>query len=86
MLNKCIFALSAISMVGCLATHKPNKNVMGMFENPQRRQKETLSSERIERLNELGFVWDVIEHQWEEKFRALKEYKKHFGHCLSVNN
>ena len=47
MLSKCIFALSAISMAGCLATHKPNKNIRGMFENPQRPQKETQASKLL---------------------------------------
>jgi hypothetical protein len=26
-------------------------------------------------------VWVVLESQWEEKFDALKEYKKSHGHC-----
>ncbi|SMQ86975.1 Superfamily II DNA or RNA helicase [Bacillus sp. OV166] len=42
----------------------------------------TLSQERIERLNELGFIWDKLESQWEERFRELTEFRNETGHCL----
>ena len=37
--------------------------------------------ERIKRLDELGFVWDVLEYQWEEGFKYLVAYKEEFGDC-----
>ena len=42
----------------------------------QRRNKESLSVDRLRRLNELGFIWDVLSSQWEEGYRALKKYKE----------
>ena len=41
----------------------------------------TLEKKRIKHLEEIGFVWDKLEAQWEEKFNALKEYKNDHGRC-----
>ncbi len=35
-----------------------------------------LSKERVDRLNRLGFVWDVHEWQWNRTFHELLDYKK----------
>ena len=40
-----------------------------------------LSSDRIKRLEELGFVWNVLEASWEEMFSALTAYKEKHGDC-----
>ena len=41
--------------------------------------------ERKRRLEELGFVFDVVkmrrEIAWEKNFDLLKQYKEEFGHC-----
>ena len=37
--------------------------------------------ERRERLKALGFVWDVLEANWENGFRYLESYKDREGHC-----
>jgi hypothetical protein len=42
----------------------------------------TLSFERIEKLNEVGFVWDVLEAQWSEYFEQLCRYKKEHGNTV----
>ena len=39
-----------------------------------------LTNERIERLNQIGFVWDAQEAAWEEKFAELVEFKATHGH------
>jgi len=48
----------------------------------QRYRKETLTSEKIIRLDNLGLVWKVLEYQWEEGFQHLVSYKEEFGDCL----
>ena len=55
---------------------------LGGWVNNQRTAKETLSPERIQRLDDLGFVWDVLAQQWEENFQALAAYKAEFGDCV----
>ena len=40
-----------------------------------------LSKDRVQRLEKLGFVWDVWEERWEKMFTALVKYKKVHGNC-----
>ena len=40
-----------------------------------------IDKEKVRRLNELGFVWDVFQWRWERRFNELKAFKKRFGHC-----
>ena len=45
-----------------------------------------MHAERIQKLNEIGFVWDASkfhsEAQWLEKMQELKDYKLNFGNTL----
>jgi hypothetical protein len=47
----------------------------------QSKDAETLSEARRQQLDELGFVWDPFEVDWEEGVRYLKMYKEREGHC-----
>ena len=40
-----------------------------------------LSSERIERLENLGVFWYPLEDQWERNFALLEQFKEREGHC-----
>jgi hypothetical protein len=55
---------------------------LGLWLNRQRSKKDELPLERIQRLDNLGFVWDPRIHRWEENFKALVAYKAEFGDCL----
>ena len=35
----------------------------------------------VQRLDEIGFVWDPLEEAWEEGFAALKNFKAREGDC-----
>ena len=49
---------------------------LGTWVSVQRRarNKGEISEERIQRLNEIGFVWDAIEARWEENFNEMRAY------------
>jgi superfamily II DNA or RNA helicase len=44
------------------------------------RKQAKLSKERISRLDEIGFRWDVHSARWEKMYAALVEFKKSHGH------
>ncbi len=45
----------------------------------QRFKKNKLDPQRIQRLEEIGFVWDPFDQLFEQGFQATLEYKKQFG-------
>jgi hypothetical protein len=55
---------------------------LGQWVSVQRRDKETLSPERRQRLDTLDFVWDPWTTQWEEGFGYLERYRKGNGDAL----
>jgi len=58
-----------------------------VWVNNQRRAKRNgeLSDDQISRLSEIGFVWELIDTMWEEKFLELLEFKAIHGHCRVPN-
>ena len=40
-----------------------------------------LSAEQVRRLDELGFVWDILNERWERMLGALAKYKEVHGDC-----
>ena len=56
---------------------------LGSWVSKQRSSKEQLTPKRLNRLYKLGFIWDVLDHQWEEAYKYMAAYKKEFGHCLT---
>ncbi len=58
-----------------------------IFNLRQERKKGTVfSEERVRRLDEIGFAWDVLETSWGENFSALTRFKKEHGHCNVPQN
>jgi len=51
----------------------------------QRLVKDNMSTERKEKLDAIGFVWDSMSHQWEEGFSKLLQFKEAKGHCKVPN-
>lgn len=47
----------------------------------QRQKRELLSRDQIERLDGVGFIWDVQGLIWDKMFAKLKMFKDRFGHC-----
>ena len=61
--------------------HQENFFPLGQWVGIQRKKKDRLSEDRRKLLEEIGFVWDVLETAWEEGFRHLKAYREREGHC-----
>jgi DNA-binding TFAR19-related protein (PDSD5 family) len=64
-----------------ISGHKENGIKLGAWVSAQRRNKDTLTPERRQRLDEIGFVWDTLTQQWEEGFAALTRFKEREGNC-----
>ena len=58
---------------------------LGSWVSRQRLKKDTLSAEQIERLNKLGFSWDLRGQDWETHFAVLEKFKQRVGHCRVPN-
>src|SRR5206468_1871354 len=56
---------------------------LGTWVGSLRGQKRTntLPFDRVRRLEQIGFEWTPYDLSWERQFRALVEYKEHFGDC-----
>jgi hypothetical protein len=75
----------------CLVPHTyPSKPHLARWVKRQRRQyklrlegnpNSTMTAERIQILNDIGFVWDSHEVIWNERYAQLLAYKSKFGHC-----
>ena len=64
----------------------PQRHVEGSFKlghwvNSQRSNKDNVSAERRKRLDDIGFVWDVLDSSWEEGFATLTMFNAREGHC-----
>jgi hypothetical protein len=47
----------------------------------QRTMQDKLTQDRLRRLHEINFVWDVRQHQWDVGFAALSKFNIREGHC-----
>ena len=45
-----------------------------------------LAISRVELLNELGFVWNPLEQNWNSSYKSLENYKAQYGDCLVPAN
>ena len=46
------------------------------------KSKGTLRSDQIKDLDDLGFVWDVSQHQWQQGMDKLQDYKSENGDVM----
>ena len=77
----------------CLVPHEyPQNRWLGKWVKEQRaaykayqlgkKSVHGMTPTRIKMLKEIGFVWDVNEKVWNDKFKKLLEYKQVHGDCL----
>lgn len=55
-------------------------------EQRRKLHKNNLSQERIQRLNEIGFIWDIEDKRWNDSFEILKEFIAENSHVPSVKD
>jgi predicted helicase len=55
---------------------------LGNWVGNVRASKKELTSERIKRLDEMGFIWDIHSLKWEQGFKELAHYYKMEGHSM----
>ena len=61
--------------------HHEDNFRLGQWVNLQRKKRDMLTPERKRRLDDVEFVWDSRDFQWEEMFCRLKRYTDEHGHC-----
>ena len=61
--------------------HFEGRFELGRWVALQRMAKDKILSKYRERLNAVGFIWDLHEYAWEEGFAALTMFKAREGHC-----
>ena len=54
---------------------------LGQWVSVQRTQKDSMSPQRKQRLDDIGFIWDRLAHDWEKGFSKLLQFKEAYGHC-----
>ena len=64
------------------AIHDEDGYNLGNWAGNQRTRKNRLSPEQCQRLDDLGFVWNVIDDKWENGYSALIKFYEREGHCL----
>lgn len=59
---------------------------LGSFVNRQRieyaRQATAMTPQRKQLLDEIGFVWDIVEHTWNIRYKELCEFRRENGHSV----
>lgn len=57
---------------------KRQRSQYGLFKQGK---KSSISEDRIQILNDLGFVWNSYEQTWRERLHELLDYKEKHGNC-----
>ena len=63
------------------ASHKEADYRLGSWVNSQRTKRGELSDDKIQILNNLGFIWDAREYDWKLVFENLINFRAREGHC-----
>jgi hypothetical protein len=61
--------------------HWTDNPVLGRWVIRQRVRRNKLSADRIDKLNSIGFIWNLPEYWWECRYDELLAFKEKYGHC-----
>ena len=59
---------------------------IGEWVSTQRKSKDSISPEHKQRLDDIGFVWNIYTQAWKEGFSKLLQFKETEGHCRVPHN
>lgn len=61
-----------------------NKSRLGSWVNKQRNnhQHNTIRQDRKDLLDDIGFVWNVEDHEWNLQYAKLVAFQRQHDHCL----
>ena len=61
----------------------PLRSALGFFVADMRKEQKAgkLSAEWVQKLNEIGFAWNALEEEWEERIAQLEDFRKAHSHC-----
>jgi hypothetical protein len=54
---------------------------LGVWVNKQKNKKNKLTTFRLEKLNSIGFIWNILIENWALNYNKLKMFKEENGHC-----
>ena len=63
-------------------TSSQHRTKLSTWVSKRRSEKNSLTSEQINQLDEMGFIWDANSYKWDMQFNGLVVYKQEFGDCL----
>ena len=67
----------------CIVLHKGAKDrQLAWWCKKQRQRRQRLYANQVQRLDQIGFVWDF----WEAMFLTLVQFKQQYGHCNVLRN
>ena len=66
-----------------ISTLSDDYRALGVWVHTQRtlRKQRRLDPQRINRLNEIGFTWELLREQWDAMFAAFQDFRREAGHC-----
>jgi len=74
-------------------TYPPNPQLARWVKRQRRQYKlrgenkaSTMTTDRLEVLKEIGFIWDSHDVNWQEKLTALAKFRKEHDHCNVPSN
>jgi superfamily II DNA or RNA helicase len=70
----------------CLVSSVGEDKQLAGWVSKQRDRRKQRSADQIKRLDDIGFIWDVLTHAWELQFRKLVSYQEKHGDCLVSRN
>jgi hypothetical protein len=84
----CLVPLTFEVVLGDESDTSGGKMYLGHWIAYQRRlfKANKLSDEKMSKLKEIGFVFDVLNDEWESNYHRLHQFKKEFGHINIVKS